>query len=130
NTVNLASSVQGLTKYLRCGVLVTAATQRQLGNAFIARRVVRARVVNIEEPVDLYEVELAGSEEGRGFFAESQAALEALEGEEFAPAARLAGALLASHPGDGALLLTLARAADALVKAGAGFDPVWLPPGK
>ncbi|MBI1916276.1 MAG: adenylate/guanylate cyclase domain-containing protein [Planctomycetes bacterium] len=129
NTVNLASRVQGLTKYLRCGVLATAATRRQLGD-FLARRVVKARVVNIEEPVDLYEVDLAESEERRGFFAESQAALEALESSNFASAARQAGALLAAHSGDGPLLLILARAADALVKAGAGFDPVWAPPGK
>src|SRR5262249_4737538 len=66
----------------------------------------------------------------RAFFAASQAALEALEGHDFASAARQAGALLASHPGDGALLLILARAADALVKADASFDPVWTPPGK
>src|SRR5262249_59580349 len=72
NTVNLASRVQGLTKYLRCGVLVTAATREQLGDEFIARRAVRARVVNIKEPVDLYEADLAGSEERRVFFAESQ----------------------------------------------------------
>jgi len=38
--------------------------------------------------------------------------------------------LLAAHTGDGPSLLILARAADALVKAGAGFDPVWTPPGK
>ena len=130
NTVNLASRVQGLTKYLRCGVLVTTATRRQLDDGFVARRVVRGRVVNIEEPVDLFEVELAGADERRVFFAESQAALEALEGGEFAHAARAAGALLATYAGDGTLLLILARAADALVRAGAGFDPVWVSPGK
>jgi hypothetical protein len=32
--------------------------------------------------------------------------------------------------GDGPLLLTLARAADALVRGRAGFDPVWTSPGK
>jgi hypothetical protein len=45
-------------------------------------------------------------------------------------AARAAGALLADHTGDGPLLLVLARAADALVRGGADFDPVWVPPGK
>jgi hypothetical protein len=130
NTVNLASRVQGLTKYLRCGVLVTAATWRQFDGGFVARRVVRARVVNIAEPVDLYEVERAGSEERRTFFAESQAALEGLERSDFAAAARVAGALLMAHPGDGPLLLTLARATDALVKEGSHFDDVWTPPGK
>jgi hypothetical protein len=94
------------------------------------RRVVRARVVNIETPADLYEVERTGSQDQRAFFAESQAALEALEARDFARAARTAGALLSAHPGDGPLLLILARAADALVRGGAGFDAVWTPPGK
>jgi len=130
NTVNLASRVQGLTKYLRCGVLVTAATHAHLGEEFVGRRVVRARVVNIEQPVDLYEVERAGAAQRRTFLAESQAALEALEQGDFAAAAGQAGALLRAHPGDGPLLLTLKRATDALLEAAAAFDPVWTPPGK
>ncbi|MCI0463160.1 MAG: adenylate/guanylate cyclase domain-containing protein [Gemmataceae bacterium] len=130
NTVNLASRVQGLTKHLRCGLLVTAGTREQLGEGFSARRVVRARVVNIEGPVDVFEVETAGAGDRGTFFAESQAAQEALERGDFAAAARQAGAMLAVHSGDGPLLLTLARAADALVRGGAGFDPVWTPPGK
>jgi adenylate cyclase len=130
NTVNLAARVRGLTKYLRCNVLITAATRRALGDGFIARRVVRVRVVNMQTPVDLYEVERAGSPPRQAFFAESQAALEALEAGDFTRAARLAGALLGDNTGDGPLLLTLARATDALVRGGDGFDPVWTPPGK
>jgi class 3 adenylate cyclase len=103
NTVNLASRVRGLTKYLRCGVLATADTQQALGGAFIARRVVKARVVNIEKPVELYEIEQAGSSQRQAFFSESQAALEALESGHFAQAARAAGALLASNANDGPL---------------------------
>ena len=74
NTVNLGSRVQGLTKYLQRSLLVTRATREQLGDDFIARRVVRVRVVNIAAPVDLYEVESAGLEMRRQFFAESEAA--------------------------------------------------------
>jgi adenylate cyclase len=130
NTVNLASRVRGLTMYLRGGVLVTEATQRELGERFIARRVVRARVVNIEAPVDLYEVERVGDGARKAFFAASQGALEALEAGRFAEAARAAGTLLTANAGDGPLLLVLARAADALVRGGVGFDAVWTPPGK
>src|SRR5205807_8795956 len=130
NTVNLASRVQGLTKYQRCGLLVTAATREQLNDDFVARRVVKARVVNIEKPVDLFEVERADSGERRTFFADSEAALDALERGDFAQGARQAGLLLLDHSGDGPLLLTLSRAADALMRAGVGFDPVWVPPGK
>ena len=130
NAVNLASRVQGLTKYLSCRLLVTRATHEQLGDGFIARRAVRTHVVNIKEPVDLYEVEAVSSEERREFFCASEAALDALEAGAFADAARRAGVLLPDYPGDGPLLLVLSRASTALVNRGAGFDPVWEPPGK
>ncbi len=130
NTVNLGSRVQGLTKYLKCRLLVTRATYEALGADFVARRVVKARVVNIEGPVDLYEVEAAGSAQRRHFFAESEAALDNLESGGFALAARRAGTLLLDLPADGPLLLILSRASNALMQDGKGFDPVWEPPGK
>jgi adenylate cyclase len=130
NTVNLASRVQGITKYVRSTLLVTAATRTRLGAEFIGRRVCRLRVVNIAEPVDLFEVEAAGSKEREQFFRDSEEALQALEEREFSRAAFAAGALLNRHPGDGPLRLTLARAAQMLVNEEAPFDPVWVPPGK
>jgi adenylate cyclase len=130
NTVNLASRVQGITRYLGCRVLATAATWQQVGDGFIARRVCRARVVHIYEPVDLYEVAASGDAQREAFFRESQAALEALEREEFLAATATAEALLQQHPGDGPLRLILARAAPRLVSPDAPFDPVWTPPGK
>jgi adenylate cyclase len=129
NTVNLASRVQGLTKYLRCRFLVTAATRQRLDGRFIARRVCWVRVVNIAEPVELYEVEAAGGAERAEFFRQSEAALTALEAKEYALAARQAGTLLQVHTGDGPLLLVLSRAAQMLMQGGP-FDPVWEPPGK
>jgi adenylate cyclase len=129
NTVNLASRVQGLTKYLRCRLLVTAATRQGLASEFLCRRVVRTRVVNITEPVELYEVETASTPERQSFFRESETALTELEAEQFAEAAGRAGALLMSHRGDGPLLLTLSRATAELVQAGT-FASVWVPPGK
>jgi adenylate cyclase len=129
-TVNLGSRVQGLTKYLKCRLLVTRATRDRLGDEFGARRVVRVRVVNIEEPVDLYEVEAVGSAERRQFFAEAEAALDALEAGDFHLAVQQAGALLLEHRDDGPLLLTLSRGTNALMQEGRGFDPVWAPPGK
>jgi adenylate cyclase len=130
NSVNLASRVQGLTKYLGCPLLVTQETRDRLGKDFLARRVVNARVVNITEPVDLYEVEPAGSVERRRFFGESEAALDELERKEFSQAARLSGALLHEHAGDVPLLLVLSRAAEMLMRGGVGFQKVWEAPGK
>jgi hypothetical protein len=110
-------------------MLVTAATCRQLGTEFVARRVCKARVVNISGPVDLYEVAPA-TDATRTFFRESEDALDALEAGDFASAARRAGALV-DPSGDGPLLLVLSRAAHMLVQGrNAPFDPVWEPPGK
>jgi adenylate cyclase len=130
NTVNLASRVQGITRYLHCRPLATAATWQQLGEGFIARRVCRARVVNIAEPVDLFEIAAAGNAEREAFFRESQAALEALERGDFRAAVTIAEALLEQHPSDGPLRLTLTRAAHQLASIDAPFDPVWTLPGK
>jgi adenylate cyclase len=130
NAANIASRVQGLTKYLRCRLLVTGATRERLGEGFIARRVCRARLVNIQEAADVFEVEAAADEARARFFRDSEAALEALEARDFSQAAGAAGALLNAHPHDGPLRLTLARAAEMLVNEDAPFDPVWTPPGK
>ncbi len=130
HAVNLASRVQGLTKYLKRPLLVTAATRGGLGPEFTARRVCRARVVNVAAPVDLYEVEAAGDAGRAAFLAESEGALDALEAGRFAEAARRAGALLGQEGGDGPLQLVLSRAAASLIGGAEPFDPVWAPPGK
>ena len=131
NTVNLGSRVQGLTKYLKRPLLVTRATREQLGADFLARRVVQVRVVNIEEPVDLYEVEAAGLETRRQFFAESEAALQELEEGRFRPGREPGrNSCCWNIPKTAPLLLLLSRASTALVQSGRVFDPVWEPPGK
>jgi adenylate cyclase len=129
STVNVASRVQGVTKYLKCRLLMTAATRRPLGADFVTRRVCKARLVNIVEPVDLHEVAAAGPEQA-AFFRASEEALDLLEAREFARAARAAGELLLDHPDDGPLLLVLSRAATHLMPGAPPFDPVWEPPGK
>jgi adenylate cyclase len=130
NTVNLASRVQGLTKYLKCRLLVTEATQRGLAQHLAIRRVCLARVVNIPDPVRVYEVAQA-DEKRQAFFRQSEEALQTLEKGDFLQAARLAGAVLHQHSGsDGPTLLVLSRATEPLLKGKAGFDPVWDPPCK
>jgi len=130
NTVNLASRVQGLTKYLKRPFLVTGETHAQLGSDFISRRVCKTRVVNIAKPVDLYEVERACLPSRKVFFEASEAALIALEEGRYAEAATMAGSLLGLNRGDGPSLLILSRAAAQLVNDENDFDPVWIPPGK
>jgi adenylate cyclase len=128
--VNVASRVQGLTKFLKRPFLVSGETRERLGPKFIARRVCKARVVNIGTPLDVFEVERISLPARREFFAASEAALTALETKRFAEAARMAGTLLGTHQGDGPLQLILSRAAAMLMDDGTEFDPVWTPPGK
>jgi adenylate cyclase len=129
NTVNLASRVQGATKYLKNRLLVTGATYRRLGGDFGGRRLCRVRVVNIAEPVELYELTPPGQgdERLRQVYEE---ALTAFEEREFRKAARLLGEMQLAHPGDGPSLVLLARAVQALVEEPKDFDPVWVLPGK
>ena len=130
NTVNLASRVQGATKYLKCKLLITGATQAKLDDGFATRRLCRVRVVNIAEPVSLYELvpdDSAGWPEAK---AEYEKALEEFESRRFSAAARILGNWRLEHPGDGPALLLLSRAVQCMVEEPAPFDPVWILPGK
>jgi adenylate cyclase len=130
HTVNLASRVQGATKYLRVPALVTGATRAGLGDTFGVRRLTRARVVNIAAPVELYELSADDPPAGAALREGYEAALGAFEAGDARDAARRLGNLLAEHPGDGPALLLLARAVNALLPDAPPFDPVWELPGK
>jgi adenylate cyclase len=130
NTVNVASRVQGATKYLRTSVLLTGATQRELDDSFETRRLGRVEVVNIAEPVELYEMVLPGLANWRGLKEMYEKALAAFEQRSLHAAARMLSALLSDHPEDAPSLVLLNRAVQALVDVAAEFQPVWKLPGK
>lgn len=130
NTVNVASRVEGLTKYLKCPLLVTGQTKKCVSGEFLFRRVCRTRVANIDEPIDIFEPGPAEDSSTRDLFSQTELALEALENGNWTEAARLAGAGLQKHRGDGPLILILSRASQALVEERQTIDPVWTPPGK
>jgi adenylate cyclase len=130
NTVNLASRVQGATKYVRSRILVTDATRSLMDDGFASRRVCRVRVVNIAEPVVLHELgrtDDAGWPELKRAY---EGALSAFENSDFHEAAHLLGGLLQSRPDDGPSLLLLSRVANCLVSADGDFNPCWDLPGK
>ena len=56
DTVNVASRVQGASKYFKSSLLITRATRDRLGPEFQARRLGNARVVNIAEAIALFEL--------------------------------------------------------------------------
>ena len=130
NTVNLASRIQGATKYLRVPILVTGSTHSQLASSFLSRRLCQVRVVNIAKPVELYELaggeRLGWTELKQGY----ETALAAFECGDFRRAAQVLSGLLEKWPDDGPCLLLLSRAVSSLLTPTAEFNPVWDLPGK
>lgn len=130
NAVNVASRVQGATKYLQADLVVTGSTWNHLGPEFATRRLCKARVVNIDQPIDLYEVipsERAGELEQKRRYEE---ALHEFETGNLRLAASILGNLLVECPRDGATLMLMSRVVDALLHESAQLDPVWELPGK
>jgi adenylate cyclase len=130
NGVNLASRVQSATKFLRVNALITGATQRMLDDCFRLRRLCAVQVVNIAEPVELFELDGGIDARVCELFPAYEDALVAFEAGDFSRAARLLGAILDAFPGDGPTLVLLSRAVEAMVTNAADFSPVWRLPGK
>lgn len=67
NNVNLASRLEGVNKqYCTDGILISEATRNLLGNNFIVRSLDKVRVMNVEKPIQLYEVLDFNTEENKG----------------------------------------------------------------
>ncbi len=130
DTVNRASRLQGATKYLKVQLLVSQATYAQLESRFEARRLGKVRLVNIAEPMELYELASPDRSNWSPLKHGYEKALEQFEQGEFRKAARILGNLVIEHPGDGPSLIMLSRAVNFLVQEPTTFDAVWEVPGK
>ncbi len=129
-TNNLASRVQGATKFLRVPMLVTGATRARLDHEFATRRLTRVKVVNIIEPVELVQLVADPPPGWNQLRDDYEAALADFEAGRTLDAIRRLGPLLAAHPDDGPALLLLTRAVHARQPHAPEFDPVWVLPGK
>jgi adenylate cyclase len=125
NGVNIASRVRGATKYLRVDAIITGSTRRLLAPTHRVRRLCKVQVVNIAEPLDLFELDCGQYERTDELFPAFEEALAAFEQADFSRAARLLGGLLDAHPGDGPSLVLLSRAVDAMVNEPETFSPIW-----
>jgi len=101
HTVNLASRVQGATKHLRTSLLITKATHEALGGGFVTRRIGAVQVVNIEEPVQVYEIRLVDDERERLLCQLYEKALGEFEAQQFRRAARTLGDYIPNYEDDG-----------------------------
>jgi len=130
NTVNLASRIEGATKYLKCRLLIGGATRDRLDSSFAARRVCKVQVLNIAKAVDLHELVRTGLPNWTGLQLGYETALEEFEKNNFRVAARILSNLLAQHPDDGPSIMLLARAVNCLADEPPEHHPVWRLPGK
>ncbi len=127
--VNLASRVQGATKYLGTSLLLTGETARRVRSAFDSRRLCRVRVQNIDQPVDLHEPRISDSSNWKLLAALYESALDAFEARDFAGAQGHLDAFQSHAPSDGPARMLRSRIEAAAIEP-EGFDPVWTLPGK
>jgi len=109
DTVNVASRVQGATKYLGADCLFTASTLSALTSSPAKRRLARVQVVNIEQPLDIYELATLPDEDWEILQTRYEKALTTLEGQNAETARELAAGIAADYPDDRATAALLKR---------------------
>lgn len=130
-TVNLASRVQGATKFLKTSLLTTGGTASELGDNIRARRLCQVRVQNINAPVHLYELDQgADSPEWPELSKQYELALSEFEAGNFRRASAVLGNFLLARPNDGPGLQLMSRIVDAMLRDDDDFSPIWTLPGK
>ena len=126
-TVNLASRVETATKHLGVPIVITDATRAQLADSFATRRLGRARLAGVAQPVDLHELHSDTStaewSAGRDAF---ETALEHFESRRWAEACQALYPLLTEGGGnyDMPSLHLVSRAVECLKTMPDEFDPV------
>jgi len=130
DTVNVASRVQGATKYLGADCLVTGSTLASLESPPTNRRLARVRVVNIEQPIDLYELSCAPPENWIARCERYAQALQSLESRDLGTAAELAAKLAAEFPEDAAASALACRVGEAQQAESTSDTSIWCLPGK
>lgn len=132
HTVNIGSRVQGATKFLQTPLLITGATRELLGNWTNGkvRQLCRVRVVNIQQPIEIYEVTRNRRPAWKTLCTGYEEALKRFSAKDFGKASAILGQILADHPNDGPSLMLMSRVVDAMLATTGEFDDVWTLPGK
>ena len=129
-TVNLASRVQGATKYFKSRLMVTGVTADAIGSEFLRRHIADVRVVNLDRPLRLYEILCGDIPQAAMLCQTYETALAHFEKRDFREAARLLSTLISADLDDGPSVILLSRAVDALITGPHRDHPVWQLPGK
>jgi adenylate cyclase len=129
-TVNMASRVQGATKYFGAQMIITMATRQQLPADFPSRRLRLVNVVNISDPVELHEVFVDRDRAHAALTKEYESALTAFENGQYAVSVGILGKLLGDVPNDLPSRLLLSQASQALVNPLGEVLRAWQLPSK
>jgi adenylate cyclase len=130
DTVNVASRVQGAGKYFKSNLVITRATYDRLGPGFQCRPLGWARLVHIDEPIQLYELCPPNQPQVCEICKTYEDGLSAFEAKNFREAIGILGHLVSIHRDDGPSVALLARAISAMSEDPANFDPAFRLPGK
>ncbi|MBM4286720.1 MAG: CHASE2 domain-containing protein [Deltaproteobacteria bacterium] len=114
DNVNLASRLEGLTKYYGTAILISESTQKLLPDGFIVREVDRVRVKGKRAPVSIFELRGQGRPEGveAELLQTFQAGLVAFRQQRWKEAEQYLSACLRLDPEDGPATLLFQRTAN------------------
>ena len=127
-TVNLTSRIQGATKYVGRSVLASGSTIASADRSLASRRICTIRTINIDEPVDVYELCEGQSTEWNSLKLNYESALQNFERQEFETANSILSELIQNHPDD----IPTQKLLDRLIasRSATSFDSVWTLDGK
>lgn len=104
NNVNLASRLEGVNKqYSTGGILMSAATRKDLGDRFVVRSLDRVQVVNVTTPIRLYELldtAESATEELKQYVADWEKTMKVFEAGDYTAALEQFKALSARRDDD------------------------------
>ena len=125
SAVNIASRVQGATRYLRTPILITGATAAMLHDEFPIRRLCQLRVKNIETPIDIFEVSIAIRDDWGARCRDYALALADWEQGKIQDAVNSLSQIVATYRDDVPALVMLSRAIEVWSNGQTNYDPVW-----
>jgi len=130
STVNIASRIQGATRFLRTPILITGDTAKLLSEEFTTRRLCQVRVKNIETPIDIHELFIAPPENWAAQCSDYALALAAWEEGNLQESVKRLVQIVANCEKDVPAKVMLSRAIDVWSRDQAQHDPIWTLPSK
>lgn len=123
-TVNLASRIQGATKYVGASLLASEATVRRADPSLAFRRLCTIRTVNIQEPVAICELCDKPTERWRTLTRDYESALQSFEQQQWGAARTMLTKLKSEFPEDEPAEILRDRVETA-ASGSREFDSVW-----